>query len=180
MMLVFSLGELTSITAFAGGAYGYSRCSIGPFYGYMFGMFEMLQNNFFTIVSIDACVTSSVIALNLNPQQFEPVFFVLYYLVLFLILYRGGSLFWYLMCGFAVVAFLIILAFSVATMSDTSSTSVYAHHLLTSFDGGLHEFFKDLLFPCMIFIGAETATVAGAKIANVSSFYLSFSYLCSD
>eukprot|EP00981_Chlorochromonas_danica_P014619 scaffold8452_cov185-Ochromonas_danica.AAC.1 len=38
--LTYSFVELVSIVSFSGGCYGYSRCALGPFMGYVAGMFE--------------------------------------------------------------------------------------------------------------------------------------------
>eukprot|EP00981_Chlorochromonas_danica_P004213 scaffold850_cov189-Ochromonas_danica.AAC.4 len=39
-VLTYSFVELVSIVPFSGGCYGYSRCALGPFMGYVAGMFE--------------------------------------------------------------------------------------------------------------------------------------------
>lgn len=54
------LAELTSITNFAGGVYGYSRCSLGPKYGWIFACSEFLQYNFFTIANVEGITKVSI------------------------------------------------------------------------------------------------------------------------
>ncbi|RYY82760.1 amino acid permease, partial [archaeon] len=41
--LTFSLAEMTSILPFAGGSYGYVRCALGPFIGFVVGCCEAME-----------------------------------------------------------------------------------------------------------------------------------------
>eukprot|EP01031_Cornospumella_fuschlensis_P035406 gene35406-42915_t len=41
--LTFSLAEMTSILPFAGGSYGYVRCTLGPFIGFIVGCCETME-----------------------------------------------------------------------------------------------------------------------------------------
>ncbi|RYH08268.1 APC family permease [archaeon] len=74
------LAELTSITNFAGGTYGYSRCSLGPKYGWLFACCELLQYNFFTIANVQGVVEVSIIPMHIptlipipTPCAYAPI-----------------------------------------------------------------------------------------------------------
>eukprot|EP00981_Chlorochromonas_danica_P005237 scaffold1050_cov176-Ochromonas_danica.AAC.3 len=51
-MLTFCFSELVSMVPFSGGCYGYSRCALGPFLGYLAGMVEAAKYILFTTFSI--------------------------------------------------------------------------------------------------------------------------------
>eukprot|EP00981_Chlorochromonas_danica_P002285 scaffold440_cov277-Ochromonas_danica.AAC.19 len=51
-MLTFCFSELVSMVPFSGGCYGYSRCALGPFLGYLAGMVEAAKYILFSAFSI--------------------------------------------------------------------------------------------------------------------------------
>jgi amino acid transporter len=173
LCLVLCLAELTSIMAFAGGAYGYIRCSVSPFLGYLLGCCEWLQNNMFVI----SCVSSMGFAITeatRQPLAFEILDYFIIYLFLLMFHIRGGRYFWMAMSTCAILTTAVILLYILAAFTadpnffHTNITTDERYRFKT--DNGGH-IFHELYLPCWFFIGCETLTIAGAKIANVSAHH---------
>ena len=52
LLLAMCFAELSSIVAFAGGSFGYCRAALGPFWGFMVGASEMLQNFMYVVATV--------------------------------------------------------------------------------------------------------------------------------
>lgn len=170
LCLVLCLAELTSIMAFAGGAYGYIRCSVSPFLGYLLGCCEWLQNNMFVI----SCVSSMAFAITeatRQPRALEILDFFIIYLFLLMFHIRGGRYFWMAMSACAILTVAVILLYILASFTADpnffhTNITTDKHYRFKTDNGG--HVFHELYLPCWFFIGCETLTIAGAKIANVS------------
>lgn len=165
--LVMCLAELTSITAFAGGNYGYARCSIGPAYGYLFACFEWGKNSVFTVGCLSLIAEAITYGFEI-PNEIEPLWVLLLYLVLLCFLLPGGHLFWRMMNLAAGVSVSLLIIYLVSGM--TKCKAIFRiemdhrdHH---GFDGGVAKFMEKLMYGAWFYIGVESVTVAGAKIGN--------------
>jgi ethanolamine permease len=166
--LVFCMAEMTSIVAFAGGSYGFVRCSISPFLGFLIGCSEWVTNNFMVmncVMSMGQTITYSF----QTHMNWEPLWFFLFYIAVICWHLKGGRYFWYTMCFGGIATFIIILLFVIASL--TMDTSFFTKSSMTSSDAGFSKnaygVFRMLIYPMWAFIGIETVTIAGAKISNV-------------
>lgn len=170
--LIVSMAELSSIMVFSGGSYGYVRCSISPFFGFIIGICEWLQNNFYVICCVWSIGKAMTIGTGLH-KNLEPVWFLISYLIVLMFHVRGGRSFWHPMCAIAVFTIVTIVLYCLAMMTADPS-EFYSKSLSTTgvpdFIGGPDKFFDVLHLPVWFFIGIETILMSGAKIANVSIF----------
>lgn len=163
--LVLCLTELTSITNFAGGIYGYSRCSIGPMYGFLFGISELLQNNFFTLSNMDTIATAITLGFD-SPHYLEPFWVLGSYLLFLAILTRGGSFFWYSMGALSIFTVLVLAYYFVGTMSLSESLYDHRSDRATGFVGQGTGFMTGLVYAAWFYCGVECVIVTGADISN--------------
>eukprot|EP01031_Cornospumella_fuschlensis_P026131 gene26131-31552_t len=144
MCLTAVLAELTSITNFAGGVYGYSRCSLGPKYGWIFACSEFLQYNFFTIANVEG-ITKALTTGFRTHGNYEPL--------------------WMLLTYAAAMAILLYLVSSMITCDF-----IYAVPLEDRQDNymnnGATGFFQFFMYGAWFYLGIECVTVAGSKIGN--------------
>ncbi|RYH21419.1 amino acid permease [archaeon] len=155
--------------AVLGGVYGYSRCSLGPKYGWFFGCSELLQYNLFSLGYVKATAVALSIGLN-TKFEFERVWVLFIYALLLGIHMIGSSLFWYSTSFLAVASVIILFMYLLATM--ISSGSMYNVPLEDRqdnyFNDGVTGFMSSFLYSVWLFSGSECITVAGTLINNVS------------
>lgn len=169
LMLILCLAELTSIMAFAGGAYGYIRCSVSPFLGYLMGCCEWLQYSLFVVCSVTYIGFAFTEATGQN-RAWELLEYIVVYFFLLIFHIRGGRYFWFAMSVCAVLTVLTVALYVMAAFVadpnffDANITTADNYRYKT--DGGGHVF-HILYYPAWFFIGCETLTISGAKIANV-------------
>jgi amino acid transporter len=170
LMLMTCLAEMTSIVAFASGAYGYVRCSVGPFVGYLIGVCELLENSFVSITCVYAFAYGATATSGMS-RNFEPLWMLLCYVGLFVLHSRGGWYFWTSMCIFAVLTVALVVLYCLCVMASpaTSAANLVDEPHEKFVDGGAG-FMENLYRPMWLYIGAETLTIAGKNIANVRSF----------
>lgn len=142
LCLVLCLAELTSITNFAGGTYGYSRCSLGPSYGFVFGCCELLASNFFTMAHVHDIATAVTFGFKWSTDV-EPIAALICYILLTSVHFRGGPYFWYSVTGFAVVTILLVLLYLISAM--VMCHFIYKETLGQRDRGGFHEDFTGLM-----------------------------------
>lgn len=175
LMLVLCLAELTSIMAFAGGAYGYVRCAVSPFLGYLLGCCEILQSNLFVVCCIFSMGNAITKSTGLR-YEFEILYFIIIYIAVLAFHIPGGRYFWLAMTGCAMLTVVTILLYCLAALF-ADPNFLYAN--ITTADNYRIESWEEvhplhqLYLPAWFFIGSETLILAGAKIANVS-----FAFVC--
>lgn len=165
--LILCLAEMTSITNFAGGTYGYSRCSLGPVYGFVFGASEILQNNFFTVANVDSIANAISSGTN-APSSLEPLWVLGVYQLLLAIHLRGGPYFWYTMIPLAVYSLLLIALYLVSamSMSDDLYNIPLEQRERPNYRGGGYGFMLGLVNAAWFYVGIECVIVTGSKISN--------------
>lgn len=91
--LSLCLSEMTSVLPFAGGSYGYVRCSLGPFYGYLVGFCEGIAYILYVAASLLAIGT---LFRDLFQSSFiyQPAYWFLFYAIALPFQIMGGAYFW--------------------------------------------------------------------------------------
>lgn len=173
-MLIFCLAEMSSIVAFPGGAYGYVRCSVSPLAGFLVGVCEWLENNFYVM----CCVWSNGKAITYATGisvYYEHLWFFITYVMTIAFHINGGVTFWMTMNFCAVCTILIILLYCFSAMSSRTEDFYSASFERTpenTFMGGAPAFIKAFHQPTWYYIGCETLMIAGSKITNVRIFWV--------
>lgn len=165
--LIFSLAEMTSTVAFASGAYGYVRCTIGPMYGYLVGCCELIENNFITLCCVYT-VTLSITAVTELDRNYEPLWMFLVYLATLAVHLPGGKYFWrsmYALFAFTMTAlFLYLFTVWVTQPKIWSADLTNAKH--NKFEGGAVSMLQQLFRPTWFYIGIECITVTGKNMTD--------------
>lgn len=166
VLLTLCFAELTSIVAFPGGSFGYCRASLGPFWGFMVGVTEMFDN--FIVVMISALsVGSACTELFGTSRDIEPVWYLIFYLILYGVHLRGGILLWYFIitCGIFVMVLIAIYCFGLVSAIDVNK---YCMPNGDSFIGGSRGFMESLVFPVWFYLGVELVPQTCDRVKNVS------------
>ena len=173
LLLSFCFAELVSIVPFAGGSFGYCRASLGPFWGFMVGASEVLENVLKVVVTV-ILIGAAITAVFETKKKMEPFWHAIAYTVIYGVHLRGGALLWYtvIMCGFCTMV--LILMFCVGNMKDMD-IELWGRIQQSSFEGEGKDFLGTLYYPIWIYIGLEIVPQTCERVKNVSGRFWSSS-----
>mmetsp|Transcript_7776 Transcript_7776/g.12901 ORF Transcript_7776/g.12901 Transcript_7776/m.12901 type:complete len:739 (+) Transcript_7776:72-2288(+) len=187
--LIMCIAELSSALPFAGGSYGIARVTMGIFPGYLVGCFDSIESVMYVAVAA-VTIGDMVTSITHWSKQYEPLYWLAFYISALLIHVWGGKSFWILNRWMAVVSFLIVLMYILGgikyahfsenamwriddinnsinnnSTSSTISSSGTGSNSMTEdaslwFQGGALEFMKVYPLPCWFFVGVESINLA--------------------
>ena len=76
--LALCVAEMAGAVAFSGGSFGYARCTISPFVGYLVGVYDLLQSGICTALFVDVIAKAFNIALD-GTDEFLPLWWLAIY-----------------------------------------------------------------------------------------------------
>eukprot|EP01033_Poteriospumella_lacustris_P023355 gene23355-biopygen8238 len=164
LLLSMCFAELTSVVAFAGGSFGYCRAALGPFWGFLVGASEMLENFLYVVVTV-MTIGSACTEVFGTSRQWEPVWYLLTYGLLVGVHLRGGELLWYTVtvCGMITVALILLFCVSEAPTIDVSKYGMQDGRL---FSDGATGFMEAIYFPTTFYIGLEILPQTCDRVKN--------------
>ncbi len=149
-LLDMSLSELVGIVPFAGGSFGFVRCSLGPFLGFMAASAEMCMYMFYTIRTVQK-MAQMVTFVTLLDKELEPVWALIAYCLVLVFHLRGGGWFWNTMLGCTIFTILLLAVFLVSSWTITDFDQ-YAHSS-HGFDGNGSTFLENLYYSMWFYQG---------------------------
>lgn len=161
--LILCIAELSSALPFAGGSYGIARVSVGIYPGYLVACFDSIESVIYVATSA-VSLGQAISSIALTPTEYEPIYWILFYLSALAIQIYGGDFFWKFNMFAAIISFLILLIYVTgslnyvsfnenAQLSENDGTEKW-------FNGGISEFFHILPLPCWFFVGVEAINLA--------------------
>lgn len=180
LSLSLCIAEMVSVIAFPGGFYGYVRCGIGPFLGFLVGCSGLIETVFYLAVTVLKLSQACVAALSLS-DSYQPVFWFLAYVLILGFHIRGGKLFWTFMKTCTVISAIIILIYLFGSIPFLDfNRYVYPNTHLPNADKTFNvdgrTFLNTLRLPGWFFVGIDMITLSCEEVKNVSTHYFSVSY----
>lgn len=166
-MLNFSLSELVGIVPFAGGSFGFVRCSLGPFWGFMVACVEMVVYMMYSLRTIQK-VAQLVTTIAVTPQNYEPMWTLCAFISVGVFHMRGGNWFWATMIGCTIFTFLVLAIFMIGSFTFVDFNK-YA------LDGGANDGFIDKVgnvymencyFPMCFFMGICALPLTSQRVKD--------------
>ena len=114
--LCLCVSELSSALPFAGGAYGLARCTLGYYPGFIIGASETIEYIIYVSTSVTA-LTTMITSLNNGLIGYEPLAWLLFYVVTCFIYIYGGKWFWRFNMFLAIVSLAIVLVYNFGSMA---------------------------------------------------------------
>lgn len=170
---------MTSALPFSGGVYGFVRVCVGPFFGYVVGCCEALQNIAYVASSVIPFGQMLSITLDL-PESYEPIYWTIFFVSSIALNIIGGKIFWNFVRVVGVASLLIHILYFGATaqygvFGRYSDSSVRSY----SFDG--YAFMVYFPVCSWYFIGVESLPLSSVDCPKVSIVCVMGSLLsCSD
>lgn len=116
-MVNLCLAELVGVVPFAGGSFGFVRCSLGPFWGFVAANVERVVYILYTVRSVQKLAQLVTVAALTSPHM-EKVWVLCAYVALMCLHIRGGNLFWGTMLGCTLFTFLLLGVYIVGSLME--------------------------------------------------------------
>eukprot|EP01040_Poterioochromonas_malhamensis_P002995 gene2991-3182_t len=149
--LVFCISEMTSALPFSGGSYGFVRVCIGPFFGYVIGCCEALQNVAYVVSAVIPLAQMLSLLLKMD-HTYEPLTWVFFFLTALAFNILGKNYFWKFNLVIGMVSLVLIVLYIASTIQYVEFDK-FSGVQDYSFDGG--DFMTYLPYCAWFFMGIE-------------------------
>ena len=166
--LALCVAEMAGIIAFSGGSFGYARCTLSPFIGYLVGMCDLMQCVFYTATTVYIMAEALSIAIGgeENFLTFLPFWWIAIYTVMILIALPGGRMLWNSIIAFVVLTIAMLLLYVLGCAKLTNFSRYAIGQGIKPFAGSTHDFMNNLIVPTVCYIGVDLVTVFGDEVKN--------------
>lgn len=166
IILTYSFAEMVSIIPFSGGCYGYTRCTLGPTWGYVVGTVEAAKYMLFTILA-----AYSVGAILQYVFEFEdkwmPLLWLAYFTLINVAVVFGMKYLWW-MWGLVALALLFTQSIFLAgalKYGDVGNIGTRFNELNTGPNGG-EDFIQVLSFSLYLISGVDAMRTCANDRSN--------------
>lgn len=171
LMLDLCLSELVGIVPFAGGNYGFVRCSLGPFWGYLAACLEFAYYNFYNARAIGKISLLVSTAADTNPDL-EPLWAFLAMIFIVGLNMKGGNTFWLLMMLVTLYTLVLLLIFFKGAYSNIDFYKYALGHYLPAGQhndgsvGNIRTYLRYMSTPNSFFIGLDILPLASLRVID--------------
>jgi amino acid transporter len=167
LMLNLCLSEMCSAVAFAGGSFGYVRCSLGPFYGFLAACTEVVQYLFYTVYAVKK-IAGVVTMTGVAPYSYEPIWALMIYGSVTALHCQGGGHFWNVMIGLTTITIAIIITYFFGSLSvvNFEEYAMEPNHRSVAEDFVCYSKNFEYFFLC--YMGVCALPLTASRIKNVS------------
>lgn len=166
ILLALCIAEMTSVIPFAGGSFGYIRCTLGPFWGYLVGSSELIQNFFFGCALVRELGRDAANAFNATGEDARPKAFVVFYLALLFAHCIGGSFYWRSVNLFGLLAVTVITMYIIESFRDYD-LSHYGFYQVDGFGADHVIFLRKLHYLIPPFMGLQILPLTSERVIDV-------------
>lgn len=166
-MVNLSLAELVGIVPFAGGSFGFVRCSLGPFWGFFTASAEMFLYQLFSVRTVQKLAQLVTVAAETN-QSMERVWALCAYVVLTGLHLRGGNLFWGTMMACTIFTFAVLGVYMIAslTVADFHQYATVSGRSDGFDDSEGRTYMLYCYFPMWFYIGICALPLTGQRVKD--------------
>ena len=159
--LTLCIAEMAGIIAFSGGSFGYARCTLSPFIGYLVGMCDLLQCVLFTaccVYSVSRALNIAATAVATGP--YEPLWWIGVYGFAIVIMLPGGRWMWNSIAAFTILTLLMFMIYGLG-VTGHMNFAYWSTKEIPAFNGDTHMFMNNLIVPTICYIGIDLTTIFG-------------------
>lgn len=157
MCVALSAAEMSSMLPFAGGAYGYVRCALGPSAGFIAGFSEAVKYTLAVVATVIGigyrCL--DVIAL---PHQWTPLGWTFFYFAAAPLLITGGRTFWNTCMLLALFIVVLMCTYCIGAIPEGDISTA------TNFIGNGDTFMEFLCQASIFFAGFNAVTLTCSDV----------------
>lgn len=153
--------EMASMLPFAGGAYGYVRCALGPTVGYMVGCSESIKYILFVASTVED-LAHVIDTLGNVSQHYHPLLWFIFYAFSLPLLIYGGRPFWQVCMALAAITAILLVIYCLEAIPYGN----LARHA-TGFSSGIM-FLKHFAFSTWFFNGIDAVTLTCSDVQQAT------------
>ena len=167
ILLALCIAEMASVIPFAGGSFGYVRCTLGPFWGYLVGASELIQNFFFGCALVREFGRNAEIAFDATHDvNVRPKTYAAFYIALLLAHCVGGSFYWRSVNLFGLLTIGVIMMFLIESFHDYDLKR-YGFYQSDGFDADHVIFLRRLHYLIPPFMGMQILPLTSERVIEV-------------
>jgi ethanolamine permease len=163
VFLGLCMSEMVSIMSFSGGYYGYARCAMGPFFGYIVGCCGVMESSFSFCTSVLKVGQFVTIVFELS-DQYEPLWWYLTFLVVILCHVIGAKWFWQWIGVLSVSCLLLVFMFLLGSMPELDFEKYAGHN--SQFRSDPKMFFTVYRLAVLFFVGFDMLTMTSGEMTE--------------
>lgn len=164
-MLGHCMAEIISIMTFSGGYYGYVRCAIGPFAGFLVGCSGALESIFYLGMYILKIGQFFLIQFDLSEEH-QPIIWCLTYIILIGLHVCIAKYFWNVMFYLGLFLLILILIYLFGSMPSLNFEVYALPPTSTGFSEDSHLFFLIFRASVLFYLGFDMLTLTSNEIKD--------------
>lgn len=157
------LAELMSIIPFPGGYYGYSRCALGPLFGYLVGCCGILESIFQLCVSVLKLSQFITTAFHID-DHYEPIWWALTFLATIGIHVLASKGVWYWMITIITSCLCLVLIYLLGSIPHLDTSYYALTHASVVMDTDPLNVLNSFRLTMLFFIGYDMITLTTSEI----------------
>lgn len=166
IVYVCCIAEMTSALPFSGGSYGFARVCLGPYFGFLVGCCEAMQN--IAYVSSAAVPLAWMFSIVFQSDKaYEPAYFVLFYVSAVAVNVIGGNVFWWFCRIIGAISLIITVLYIIGT-SYNGDFSKFSGSQVINYPFNGSNFMTYLPLCAWYYIGVESLPLACVDCNNPS------------
>lgn len=161
IILGLCMSEMVSIMSFSGGYYGYARCAIGPYIGFLTGCCSIFENTFQYSISVMKIAQFCTLLFNTSPF-WEPIWWLCTFVVVIACHLGGMKWLWTRVIPFtAIIMLLLIGVYLLGSIPALNFSDNVIKEPMTSSG---NEFFNVFRLAALFFMGFDMLTLTSNHI----------------
>jgi ethanolamine permease len=163
--LHFSIAEMISILPFSGGMYGFARVTVGPFLGFMVGMYESIGNLLYATYGL-LQLGYYFCFITETHRKWVPFFWLMFYFIILTNEFLGRKHYFKLMRGVAILIILILLFYIGISIPKTHTQKYFntPNDIQNTFFYGADITIVSLQFAAFMFFGLEIIPLVSDEV----------------
>lgn len=162
-MLACCLAEMVSVIAFPGGYYGYARCTVHPFFGYLVGCSGVIETIFVTAATVLRIAQAITICCG-TPIKLEPLWWVLIHSGAILVHVQHHQVYWVAMLALTALCVLTYVIFTLGSI-PVDHFEAHAHIPKTAMMMDV-KWLQVLSLPSIFYYGCDLVIVAADEVRD--------------
>eukprot|EP01031_Cornospumella_fuschlensis_P042701 gene42701-52175_t len=160
--LTLCIAEMASILPFAGGTYGYVRCSLGPPVGFMVGFAEAIEYVIYTSAAV-VIVGKLLRDLFHTSSAYLPLYWLLFYVLALPLHVMGGPYAWRTAVCLGVLTVCVVMAWC---LMDLDHVNMARYKDEAAIGGQAKEFLHYFPYAAWLYKGVEVMTLTSRNAEN--------------
>lgn len=152
---------------FLGVGFGLTRIALGHYPGFIIGTIESLEYILYVVATV-LILGSNITKLTNLSSAYEPLWWLMFFLISFLYNTSSYSLFWKMNLTLGLLCLATVVIYCFGSISRTNFQEYVVHQNTKIFDGGITSFLYELPLAAWWYIGVECIILLANDFSQVT------------